>query len=110
MSVVHDRAETWLVGNSVDTVVARAVGRVGKLLELLAPVRHGFRRLVLLKGPSVDAELDEVRPELPKLGFELTQRVDTELPDGRGARVLLAFTPLKRDRGSKRRTYYGKRR
>lgn len=98
VSVVHDRAETWLVERRVDTVVARAVGRVGKLLELLGPVRHGFRRLVLLKGPSVDAELDEVATTLPELGFELAERVDTELPGGRGARVLLALTPLAPDR------------
>lgn len=109
ISVLHDRAETWLVEHKVDTVVARAVGRVGKLLEFLSPVRHGFKRLVLLKGPSVDAELDEVQLELPTLGFELVKRVDAQLPEDRGARVLLVFKPLKRDRNSRRRKY-GKRR
>ncbi|GJM21541.1 MAG: hypothetical protein DHS20C15_14560 [Planctomycetota bacterium] len=109
VSVLHDRAETWLVEQKVDTVVARAVGRVGKLLEFLSPVRHGFKRLVLLKGPSVDAELDEVAEQLPTLGFELEQRVDAQLPEERGARVLLVFKPLKRDRDSRRRKY-GKRR
>ncbi len=86
------RGEAWLAQQRVDSVVARAVGRVGEVLALLAPVRRGFRRLVLLKGPTVDAELAGLTTRsLAALGFGQPRRVEATLPDGE-RRVLLSFT------------------
>ena len=91
VGVLPERGETWLKTHKVDAVVARAVGRAPQVLELLSPVRRGFQRLVLMKGPTVDAELAELNPGyLGALGFGLPRRVDTTLPDGE-RRVLLQF-------------------
>jgi 16S rRNA (guanine527-N7)-methyltransferase len=91
VAVVPERGEAWLKTHTVDAVVARAVGRAPEVLELLSPVRKGFRRLILMKGPTVDAELAELNARwLGALGFGLPKRLDVALPDGE-RRVLLQF-------------------
>lgn len=91
VGVLPERGEVWLKTHKVDAVVARAVGRAPEVLTLLSPVRKGFGRLILMKGPSVDAELTELNPRwVGALGFGLPKRLDTALPDGE-RRVLLQF-------------------
>ena len=91
VAVVPERGETWLKTSKVDAVVARAVGRAPEVLELLSPVRKGFGRLILMKGPTVDAELAELNARwLGALGFGLPRRLEATLPDGE-RRVLLQF-------------------
>jgi 16S rRNA G527 N7-methylase RsmG len=77
----------------VDTVIVRAVSETAELLERLRKVRKRMRRLVLLKGPFADRELQTVTPRLPRLGFALAGRLDASLPGESGARVLLVFEP-----------------
>jgi len=92
VGVAPVRGEAWLAEHKVEVVVARAVGRAPAVLELLSPVRKGFRRLILMKGPTVDAELAELNPRwLGALGFGLPRRVEATLPGGE-RRVLLQFT------------------
>jgi len=92
VAVAPVRGEAWLADHKVEVVVARAVGRAPAVLELLSPVRKGFQRLVLMKGPTVDAELAELNPRwLGALGFGLPRRVEATLPGGE-RRVLLQFT------------------
>jgi 16S rRNA (guanine527-N7)-methyltransferase len=87
------RGEQWLAQHSVDAVVARAVGRAPDVLALLSPVRRGLHRLILMKGPTVDAELAELTPKrLYSLGFGLPKRLSTTLPDGE-RRILLQYRP-----------------
>jgi len=91
VNVAAVRGEAWLADYKVEAVVARAVGRAPEVLELLSPVRKGFGRLILMKGPTVDAELAELNPRyLGALGFGLPKRHDVTLPDGE-RRVLLQF-------------------
>jgi len=93
VQVVAARGEAWLADHDVDTVVARAVGRTPEVLELLSPVRRGFRRLVLMKGPGADAELAGLDARtLGRLGFGAPRHVEATLPGGE-RRVLLSFTP-----------------
>lgn len=91
VSVAAERAEALLKRQRADVVVARAVGRIDALLTLLSPVRHRFRRLLLYKGPGVDAELDAVRGQLRTLGFAEPERHEHSLPGDAGRRVLLVF-------------------
>ncbi len=93
VAVSPARGEQWLAQHSVDAVVARAVGRTPDVLALLSPVRRGLRRLILMKGPTVDAELVELTPKrLYALGFGLPRRITATLPDGE-RRVLLQYRP-----------------
>jgi 16S rRNA (guanine527-N7)-methyltransferase len=89
VSVVADRGERWLADHAVDTVVTRAVGSVASQLTLLEPVAGSFRRLVMMKGPAADEELDEARRRRP--GLEEPERHEVELPEGAGRRILLVF-------------------
>lgn len=91
--VAAARGEAWLADHDVDTVVARAVGPTAEVLRLLSPVRRGFRRLVLMKGPTADAELEGLDAKaLAHLGFGQPRRLEATLPGGE-RRVLLSFTP-----------------
>jgi 16S rRNA (guanine527-N7)-methyltransferase len=89
VSVVADRAERWLEDNRVDVIVSRAVGTVADQLKLLAPVASATGQLILMKGPNVDEEL--VNDPWRRTPFGAPRRVETELPDGHGKRVLLVF-------------------
>lgn len=91
--VAAARGEAWLAEHDVDTVVARAVGPTDEVLRLLSPVRRGFRRLLLMKGPTADAELAGLDAKaLARLGFGQPRRSEASLPGGE-RRVLLSFTP-----------------
>jgi 16S rRNA (guanine527-N7)-methyltransferase len=91
VTVVAQRGEIWLAGHAADVVVTRAVGSLVQQLELLAPLRPRFGRLVALKGPAGDDELAAARPRLARLGFAEPERHALELPGGAGRRVLFVF-------------------
>ena len=59
--VHHARAEDVLAGERYQTLVVRAVARLKKLLEWLAPHWNAFDRLLVLKGPSWIEERGEAR-------------------------------------------------
>ena len=89
--VVRDRGERWLQDQCVDAVVTRALGSVVKQLQLLAPVRESFRRLIMFKGPAVAEELQAAHSQFARLGFREPERYDRTLPDDAGSRTLLVF-------------------
>ncbi|MFQ5732297.1 MAG: 16S rRNA (guanine(527)-N(7))-methyltransferase RsmG [Planctomycetaceae bacterium] len=89
---VHARGERWLADQTVDAVLTRAVGSTAEQLRMLSPVRTSFRRLIMFKGPAVDAELCTTRSRFAKLGFAEPARHEFTLPDGAGRRTLLVFT------------------
>ena len=91
VAVVQGRGEEWLPRHPVDTVVARAIGTVPDVLARLSRVRRAFGRLVLMKGPAVEAELAEAAPRLRGWGFGPPERTELDLPAGAGHRVLLVF-------------------
>ncbi len=86
------RAEELLVKRRVDTVVSRAVGTVGKQLDLLRPVRKNLQRVVMLKGPAADDELAAARTPGRRLGFKVAERIEVTLPDDEAERVVLVFS------------------
>jgi 16S rRNA (guanine527-N7)-methyltransferase len=59
--VFHARAEDVLMSQRFDTLIIRAVARMKKLLEWLAPHWDSFGRLLMLKGPSWVEERGEAR-------------------------------------------------
>ena len=100
VTAAHARGEAWLKDHAVDVVVARAVESLPDLLKHLRPVRQGFKRLILMKGPAADDELASLGARLSSLGFPRPLRHEATLPDGAGRRVLLEFRmELARDGG-----------
>jgi 16S rRNA (guanine527-N7)-methyltransferase len=62
-----------------DLVVARAVGSVASVLELLRPVRHQIGMVALAKGPRLESELEEARHLLKPSLFRLREVESYEL-------------------------------
>lgn len=56
VTVVHDRAERLLERAPFDTLVARAVAPLSKLLRWVTPHRCRFQQLLVIKGSQWEAE------------------------------------------------------
>jgi 16S rRNA (guanine527-N7)-methyltransferase len=63
VQVAAVRAEKHLAKNRYDSVVARAVAPLKKSLPWFSPVRKSFKRLLLIKGPRWQQELQEAQEE-----------------------------------------------
>lgn len=83
--VLAERAEQRAASRHPEVITARAVAPLHRLLELFHnPVQRGSR-LILYKGPEVEAELEEARTH--RVAAEVLCRY--ELPDGLGHRSVL---------------------
>jgi 16S rRNA (guanine527-N7)-methyltransferase len=84
--VVAERAEAAAILEKPDVITARAVAPLHRLLDLFAkPLKQGAR-LILYKGPDIDAELAEASKH--RISTEVLWRY--ELPCGFGSRTLLS--------------------
>lgn len=88
---VWSRGEDWLAKERVDIVVARAVSSVRENVRVLRKVRHSFKDLVLMKGPSWSREARAAEREAERLGFKLEAVHEYSLPDEQGARAILVY-------------------
>jgi 16S rRNA (guanine527-N7)-methyltransferase len=88
---VWSRAEDWLAKERVDIVVARAVSSVRENVRVLRKVRHSFKDLVLMKGPSWSRESRAAEREAERLGFRLEAVHEYKLPAEQGARAILVY-------------------
>lgn len=83
--VVADRAEEKALSQHPEIIIARAVAPLHRLLDVFAkPLKQGSR-LMLYKGPVVEAELRSANSH--RISAEVVCRYD--LPDGLGARTLV---------------------
>jgi 16S rRNA (guanine527-N7)-methyltransferase len=84
--VVPVRAEATAVLEKPDIITARAMAPLYRILDLFAkPLKQGAR-LILYKGPDIDAELAEANQQ--RLSAEVLWRY--ELPCGFGTRTLVS--------------------
>ena len=83
--VTSDRAEDVSATQRVDVVTARAVAPITRILELFGKSLKQGTRLILYKGPNVEAELAEAR----KHGISAEVLCRHDLPDGLGTRTLV---------------------
>ncbi len=85
VEVTSERAEELAATQRVEVITARAVAPIARILDLFRkPLKQGAR-LILYKGPDVDAELTEAQA----CRASATVLCRYELPDGLGARTLL---------------------
>ena len=83
--VVAQRAEEKALSQRPEIIIARAVAPLHRLLDVFAkPLKQGSR-LMLYKGPEVDAELRSANSH--RITAEVVCRY--ELPNGMGARTLV---------------------
>jgi len=91
---VHaERAESVLGQRSFDTLVARAVAPLPKLLRWLRPYWSSFGRLLVVKGPAWLEERREARRLHLLDGFRLRRRASWPLPGSHNQSVLLEISP-----------------
>lgn len=87
--VHHQRAEDLLAEKTFDTVVARAVAPLAKLLTWLADRWGAFDRLLAVKGPNWVAERQEARDQNLLKGLDLRKIETWPLPGTSSESVLL---------------------
>lgn len=97
--VTSERAEQVAATQRLDVITARAVAPVARILDLFrTPLKQGAR-LILYKGPDVDAELTEAHA----CGASASVLYRYELPDGLGSRTLIELTTNSGVRGTPRK-------
>jgi 16S rRNA (guanine527-N7)-methyltransferase len=85
--------ELLAAGNSFDTLVARAVGPLWKILKWLQPHWGGFGRLLLIKGPKWTEERGQARHLGHFASLELRRLNSYTTPGHFGESVILAIGP-----------------
>ncbi len=93
LAVFHRRAEDLLPEKTFDTLVARAVAPLPKLLTWFEPHWGSFDRLLAIKGPQWVAERQDAR-DRNLLGSLQLRKLDTwPLPGTESESVLLEIRP-----------------
>ncbi len=70
VEVVRARAEDWRQGPTLDMVTARAVSALRTLIPLTAPLVRDGGELILLKGASVEGEIEAARKQIRAFGLK----------------------------------------
>jgi 16S rRNA (guanine527-N7)-methyltransferase len=83
--VVAQRAEERAASRRPDIITARAIAPMNRILDLFGNALKQGARLILYKGPDVEAELQEAKKA--RVAVEVLCRY--ELPNGLGTRTLL---------------------
>jgi len=83
--VFAQRAEELVVAYRPDIITARAVAPLSRIIDLFAKALKQGSRLLLYKGPDVDAELSDLHGK--RISAEIVFRYD--LPDSLGARTII---------------------
>lgn len=95
LELIHGRAE-WLAHDQryreqFDQVTARAVASLPVLLEYTLPFVRPGGHLFLLKGPSVQQELEDSHSIVSLLGGAALTEQSVFLPEGQGERRILWY-------------------
>jgi len=83
--VVAQRAEELAASSHPDIITVRAMAPMHRILDLFGNALRQGTRLILYKGPDVEAELEEAKKR--RVAADVLCRY--ELPDGLGTRTLL---------------------
>jgi 16S rRNA (guanine527-N7)-methyltransferase len=89
----HRRAEDLLAERTFDTLAARAVAPLAKLLTWFADRWGAFDRLLAIKGPNWVAERHEARERNLLKGLDLRKLETWPLPGTESESVLLEIRP-----------------
>jgi 16S rRNA (guanine527-N7)-methyltransferase len=92
--VVAQRAEERAASRHPDIITARAMAPINRIIDLFGRALKEGTRLILYKGPDVEAELAEAQKR--RFAVELLCRY--ELPDGLGTRTLVQIQAQTRGR------------
>lgn len=91
--VLHAPAQEVLAEHAFDTLVARAVAPLSKLLRWVAPHWESFNRLLVIKGPAWTEERSEAREAGLLRQVELRKLAEYPLPGTDSQSVVLSLRP-----------------
>ncbi len=97
--VTSERAEEVALNHRTDVITARALAPLVRILDLFRKALKQGTRLVLYKGPDVEAELVEAQEH--RLCAQVLCRYD--LPEGLGARTLIELAIRRAERAAPRK-------
>ncbi len=86
------RAEDWLATNEVDIVTARAVVPLDRAIPLFLQALRKGAKVLLYKGPDVDAEIAAAALEARKRKVNIELKERHELPGNLGIRTILELS------------------
>ena len=93
--VTSDRAEEVAANGDIDVITARAVAPMARMLDLFRKALKNGARLILYKGPDVQAEIVEAHKH--RVTAEVLCRY--QLPDGLGTRTLVQIRATRAEPG-----------
>jgi 16S rRNA (guanine527-N7)-methyltransferase len=93
VAVHHAPAQALLAERSFNTLVARAVAPLAKMLRWFAPHWENFDRLLVIKGPAWVEERSEAREAGLLKHFELRKLAEYPLPGTDSQSVVLSIRP-----------------
>jgi 16S rRNA (guanine527-N7)-methyltransferase len=94
--IYPNRAEEVLEITTFDTLIARALAPLAKILTFLRPHWEAFDRLLLIKGRSWLEEHAEARSSGLMRGLELRKVASYETPGSGAESVILSIRPVSR--------------
>ncbi len=100
--VVNSRLQDLLPDRSFDTLTARAVGPLSKLLRWVQPNWSQFQQLLLIKGPRWIEERGDARHRGLLKGLELRKLDSYPMPGTESESVILSVTKKSRAPGRRR--------
>lgn len=91
---VHARVESLysVYAGAFDVITSRAFSRLDMFVALAAPLLKSGGRLIAMKGPEVQTEIDSAADELRLLGFEISLIQNYSLPMNKGTRSLVTIS------------------
>lgn len=78
-----------------DVITSRAFSSLDTFVALAAPLLKSGGRMIAMKGPDVQAEIDSAGDKLLSLGFEISSVRDYSLPMNKGRRCLVTISAVK---------------
>lgn len=93
ITVHHAPVQEVLAGHNFNTLVARAVAPLSKLLRWVEPHWESFDRLLVIKGPAWVEERTEAREAGLLKRFELRKLASYPLPGTNSESVVLSIRP-----------------
>jgi 16S rRNA (guanine527-N7)-methyltransferase len=94
---LHARVEALHAthAGSFDVITSRAFSNLEMFVALAAPLLKSGGRMIAMKGPHVDNELERAGDELRSRGFEISLLETYSLPMNKGERSLVTVTAVK---------------
>lgn len=93
---LHARAESLhsTYAGFFDVITSRAFSRLDVFVAMAAPMLKSGGRMIAMKGPSAQSEIDLAGDELCSLGFEICSVESYSLPMEKGDRCLVTISSV----------------